>query len=182
MEHTEKRQQSIQQNRSKQTNLIATLTLVIITILLITAIFTHLLVLPTLPADLIWIVSLFIALYTPFYYMAKRKYPAKIKQLLYTHIYGNLISVMLIAIHVAQETIKPQPIPTFATGMLLGIIMILLVTTGFLLRFQPNHKKAWRYTHGTITILFYIVLIMHVIISLNYIPNGLAILTAVLRC
>lgn len=166
-------------NRNKQSNFLTALTLVIITIVLIGAIYAQLFI---FPVQLVWIGALFIAFFTPIYHELKKSYPAKIKPLLHFHVYGNIIAAMLVLLHCAQIIIQPRPYSTFLTGILLDAIMILLLSTGFLLRFQPYLRKLWRNMHIGVTIAFYVVLVLHVIVShqniLHHFSHFLAMLTA----
>jgi ABC-type glycerol-3-phosphate transport system permease component len=47
--------------------------------------------------------TLFIAVYTPLYYVVKRRRPRFIKSLIAVHMFGNLISFALISMHFAQQ-------------------------------------------------------------------------------
>ncbi len=152
----------MQQSRYKQANFLIALALVIITIFLMTVVYSGSIV---FPAQLAWIGALFIAIFTPAYHVVKKSYPSEIKKILGIHIYGNLFAVMFVALHLSQEIIQPQPYSTFLTGILLGATMILLVSTGFLLRFQSYLRKVWKYIHINVTIAFYIVLVLHIIIA-----------------
>ena len=118
-----------------------------------------------------WIGALFIALYTPIYYVLKRRNPRLVKTLIKVHVFGNLLAVMLISIHYAQQMGRPaQFYPELGTGLALYIVMFILVATGFLHRFGILDKLGRyriflphqnRYLHIAITLTFYIVVIVH---------------------
>ena len=122
---------------------------------------------------LAWIGVLFIALYTPIYYYLKRRNPRLVKTLIKIHVFGNLLAVMLISIHYAQQMGRPaQFYPELGTGLTLYIVMFILVATGFLHRFGVldnlgrfriylPHQN--RFLHIAITLTFYIVIIVHVL-------------------
>ena len=118
-----------------------------------------------------WIGALFIAFYTPVYYVLKRRNPRRIKTLIKIHVYGNLLAVMLISIHYAQQMGRPaQFYPDLGTGLVLYIVMFILVATGFLHRFGMLDRLGRyriflphqnRYLHVAITLTFYIVVVVH---------------------
>ena len=126
-----------------------------------------------------WIGTLFIAIYTPIYYILKRKNPTQLKTLIKIHIYGNLLSVMLISIHYAQQVGRPAAFyPDLGTGLALYIVMVTLVITGYLHRFNiigrlGNVSSAVphqnRYVHLAITLSFYLVITVHVLKNIGII-------------
>jgi uncharacterized membrane protein YidH (DUF202 family) len=117
--------------------------------------------------------TFFIAIYSPFYYFAKRKYPRKIKSFLRVHVFGNLFSFMLITIHFAQQISRPEAFfPDLSTGLLLYIVMPILVATGYLHRFQvfKNIKPHTnRFLHVSLTFTFYLTILVHILQGLNII-------------
>jgi len=131
--------------------------------------FTHLLV---------WVGTLFVAFYTPIYYVLKRRYPTIVKTLIKIHVFGNLISVMLISIHYAQQMGRPpQFYPELGTGLTLYIVMFILVATGFLHRFQILNRLGVtskvlphqnRFIHIAVTLSFYITIIVHILHNLGF--------------
>ena len=120
-----------------------------------------------------WIGALFIAFYTPIYYVLKRRNPKLVKTLIKIHVFGNLLGVMLISIHYAQQMGRPAEFyPELGTGLTLYIVMFILVATGFLHRFGLLEKLGRyrkflphqnRFLHIAITLTFYIVVIVHVL-------------------
>jgi hypothetical protein len=120
--------------------------------------------------------TFFIALYTPIFYILKRLSPKGLKYLLNIHVFGFLISFMFITIHFAGQIGRPQQFyPELGEGIALFIILVLLVATGFIHRFQLISKKAGkyykphfnRYYHVSITTAFYIVIIVHILINVE---------------
>ena len=119
-----------------------------------------------------WIGSIFIIVFTPIFYILRRRYPQKNAELVRAHVFSNLFSFMLISIHFTSQMIRAIH-PEDRTGLTLYIIMILLVATGFLHRFQilgngrlyPPHRN--RYLHISITTAFYIVIIIHIVHTLG---------------
>ena len=120
-----------------------------------------------------WIGTVFIAIYSPIYYLAKRKYPAKIRSLLRIHVFGNLLSFMLITIHFAQQISRPQAFfPDLSTGLLLYIVMPILVLTGYLHRFKivKNIKPHTnRFLHVALTLSFYLTILVHILQGIHII-------------
>lgn len=120
-----------------------------------------------------WIGTTFIALYTPIYYITKRKYPGKIRALLRIHVFGNLFSFMLITIHFAQQISRPEAFfPDLSTGLVLYIATPILIATGYLHRFKifrtlkPHTNK---YLHIALTFTFYLTIFVHILQGLNII-------------
>ena len=120
-----------------------------------------------------WTGVLFVAFFTPAYYLLKRRYPAKIKALLATHVFGGLISVMFVSIHFIQEMSRPpQSFPELGTGLIvLYPAMILLTTTGFFLRFGAarNLTRQLRFIHASVAVTFYFTILVHVLHGLEII-------------
>ncbi len=118
-----------------------------------------------------WIGTFFIALFTPAYYVLKRKYPKTLKALLRIHVFGNLISFLLISIHFAQQVGRPPRFfPDLGTGLVLYIVMPFLVASGFLHRFQilkTIKPHLNRFFHVAITLTFYMVIVVHILQGLN---------------
>lgn len=90
-----------------------------------------------------------------------------LKYLIPIHIFGNLFSFMFISMHFFQQiTRPPQFYPDLGTGVALYLVMLILVSTGFLHRFQllrsiVPHQN--RFIHISITSAFYIVIFTHVL-------------------
>ena len=119
-----------------------------------------------------WTGTLFIAFFTPAYYFLKRRYATRMRTWLKLHVFGNLLSVMLISIHFAQHISRPpQAYPDLGTGVALYAAMITLVATGFLMRFgsPPGLGKGVRFVHTGITLSFYLIIGVHILHGLNII-------------
>ena len=120
-----------------------------------------------------WIGTFFIAIYSPLYYVIKRKYPGKTKSLLRIHVFGNLFSFMLITIHFAQQISRPAAFfPDLSTGLVLYIVMPILVASGFFHRFQvfKNIKPhSNRFLHVALTLTFYLTILIHILQGIDII-------------
>ena len=121
----------------------------------------------------VWIGTFFIAIYSPVYYVAKRKYPWRIRSLLRVHVFGNLLAFMLITMHFAQQISRPQAFfPDLSTGLVLYIVMPILVASGYLHRFQvfkTIKPHTNRFLHVGLTLTFYLTILVHILQGLNII-------------
>ena len=116
--------------------------------------------------------TLFIAIFTPTYYVLKRRYPRRLKAMLNVHIFGTLFSFILISIHFAQQMGRPPDFfPNLGTGLALFIAVCTLATTGILRRFQlgKQYMGYYRTLHTGATMTFYIIVIIHLLHGLGVI-------------
>jgi hypothetical protein len=119
-----------------------------------------------------WAGTTFIAVFTPIYYWLKRNKPQSLKTLLPLHVFGNLFSFMFISIHFTQQISRPaQFYPDLGTGIVLYASMLLLVLTGFLSRFPiiTNKGKSLRFIHLSVTVTFYLIILVHILHGLEFI-------------
>lgn len=108
----------------------------------------------------------YIAIFTPIYSIMKRRSPKRFRTLLNIHAFGNLVAFLFISIHFTQHIGVPaQFAPTLRTGLTLYIIVIIMVITGFVQRFQLVRRflKSWRFIHVSLSLSFYIVVIIHIL-------------------
>jgi hypothetical protein len=119
----------------------------------------------------VWIGTIFIAVFTPIYYKLKRINPQKIRKLLQIHVFGNLFSFLLISFHFAVQVGRPpQFFPDLNTGVILYIVLLLLVASGFFHRFKIVKRvnpHLNRFIHISITLSFYLVIGVHILQGLN---------------
>ena len=120
-----------------------------------------------------WMGVIFIAGFTPIYYALKRRTPRLLRPLILLHTYGNLLSFTAISTHFASQLGRPAAFyPDLGTGVALYLIMMILVLTGFLHRFQivgrviPHQN---RFLHISVTTAFYIVILVHILEGLQLI-------------
>lgn len=109
---------------------------------------------------------LFIAIYTPIYYLMRRVYPRRAKALLGIHVIGNLVAFMLISVHFAHQVGRPpQFYPNLDTGIILYLVMLIMTTTGILQRFRiaQSQVRKWRFLHVSVAISFYLVIFVHIL-------------------
>lgn len=168
----------MEKSRFRNTSLGFALLIVIVTVILMVAVYTRFLNLHIYVGPfyihhwLSWTGTVFIAFFTPVYYLAKRRAPAKLKTLLKIHVFGNLIAVMFVSIHFTQQISRPpQAYPDIGTGIVLYATMILLVLTGFFLRFQIAKKSrtALKFIHTSATVTFYLIILVHILHGLEVI-------------
>lgn len=123
------------------------------------------------PHWLVWIGTLYIAFFTPAYYVLKRRYPKRLKAFVKMHVFGNLFAFLLISVHFAQQIGRPpQFFPDLGTGLALYLVMLVLTATGFFHRFQmvrslrPHFN---RFMHVSVTMSFYIIIGIHILQGLG---------------
>ena len=123
------------------------------------------------PHWLVWIGTLYIAFFTPAYYVLKRRYPKRLKALVKIHVFGNLFAFLLISVHFAQQIGRPpQFFPDLGTGLALYLVMLVLTATGFFHRFQMVRSlrpHLNRFMHVSVTMSFYIIIGIHILQGLG---------------
>jgi hypothetical protein len=115
---------------------------------------------------------LFISIFLPIYYVLKRIRPRNINVFLKIHVFGNLLSFLLISSHFAQHLGRLAAIfPYLDTGIVSFIITSIIVATGFIERFQTTRKMEsyTRIIHRYMTALFSVVIFFHILHGFNII-------------
>ncbi len=115
-----------------------------------------------------WIGTAVIAVFTPMFYVLRRRYPKRNLMMTKIHVISNLFSFMFISTHFASQLGRAVH-PEDNTGLTTFIIVSILVASGFLHRFKilektriyPPHRN--RYIHVSLTSAFYIVVIIHIL-------------------
>jgi hypothetical protein len=114
----------------------------------------------------------FIAVFVPVYYVLKSRRTQKIKTLLKLHVFGNLLSFMLISIHFAQNTGRLSGFyPRLEDGLVLFLVLSIIVATGMFERFGAGNKlgKYTKPVHRYAVAVFYFVMAIHVLQGFNII-------------
>ena len=114
----------------------------------------------------------YIALFTPMYSIMKRRSPEHFGTLLNIHVFGNLVAFLFISMHFTQQMGRPaQFAPTLGTGLALYIIVAIMVITGFVQRFRlvGSFLRSWRFIHVSLSLSFYIVVVIHMLHNLGVI-------------
>jgi hypothetical protein len=113
-----------------------------------------------------WIGSLYLAFATPVYPLIKRKYPRYLSGALNFHVIGNLLGLIFVSIHFAQQVTRPASnYPDLGTGIVLYAAMFLLWASG-LFMVSGIGKKLTRqihFLHPAYAITFYTVIVMHIL-------------------
>lgn len=162
---------------SRKPTLYVAIAIIAFTLIALSAIFLRVYRLPFIIIDIFgirnsithwigWIGAIWMALYTPIYSIAKRRKPELTSRLLRVHVIGNLIAVMFVSIHFAQQVTRPaNNYPNLGTGIVLYVAMIILVSSGFVVYF--GYGKRWlkviRQLHPAVALTFYLTIIMHII-------------------
>jgi hypothetical protein len=111
--------------------------------------------------------TLYIAISVPIIAYLKRRYPQKREGLTRTHMFMNLFAFLLISLHFAGQIGRPPNFyPELGTGLALYIAMALQVFTGLAFRFnekRPLKPVTNRFLHIGLALVFYIVIIIHVL-------------------
>ena len=108
----------------------------------------------------------YLAIFTPIYSYIKRHTEGFFKKLLAFHVFGNMLAFLLITVHYTQQAGRPAEFEAVhSTGLILFIIVTIMVLTGFLQRFRiiQSLMKSWRFIHVSLSLSFYIVLLIHVL-------------------
>ncbi len=117
-----------------------------------------------------WAGTAFVVLYTPAYYIFKRRYPKRYKLLLRLHVFGDLFAFLLISVHFALHVSEyVTMVTTPQTGVPLFLAVFILVVTGIIQRFQLMRRsiKRARFIHVSTVITFYVIIVFHVTGGLN---------------
>jgi len=110
--------------------------------------------------------TVFITVMVPVYYVLKRKRLKKIKLLLRVHVFGNLLSFLLISVHFAQNMGRLFGLPSkLGDGFVLFLVMSIIVATGILVRFGAKMKfvRYLKFVHSYGVVVFYFVVAFHVL-------------------
>jgi hypothetical protein len=113
-----------------------------------------------------WFGAGFIATFAPLYSYIKHHTKDFSKTLLTLHVFGNLVSYLLVSIHFTQQAGRPAEFAAVhSTGLTLYIVVTAMVLTGFFQRFGIMKKlaKSWRFIHVSLTLSIYVVLAAHIL-------------------
>ena len=118
--------------------------------------------------------SFYIAFVVPVIAVAKRRFPSRFLSLFRLHVFGNLLAFVLISLHFAGQINRPAEFyPDLGTGLVLYIVMVLLVATGFTHRFQllPQITSQTRkFVHVGLSFSFYVIIGIHTLHGLGFLP------------
>lgn len=117
-----------------------------------------------------WAGSFFIAIFTPVFYVLKRQRGRNINPLLLVHVFGGLLSALLISLHFTQHVTRPAEFyPDLGTGVVLYAALVFSAVTGIFMRYRiaSGGMREWRLIHVGAAGAFYIAIVMHVLTGLN---------------
>lgn len=98
-----------------------------------------------------------------FAYM-KRYTAVKRGTLLKIHVFGNLLAVMFVSVHFAQQMGRPAEFaPDLGTGLATYLLLMVIVAAGFMLRFGllTQKRESWRLFHVGLSLSLFIVVVIH---------------------
>jgi hypothetical protein len=119
-----------------------------------------------------WVGASYISIAVPVLYVLKNRYTNRYQWVMRIHIFGNLVAIAIISAHVTYQIGGPPILGTFThLGLTLVIAFVLLVITGFMLRYQllNRYRKSIRFVHVSLITTFYLVLIVHILHGLSII-------------
>jgi uncharacterized membrane protein YidH (DUF202 family) len=118
-----------------------------------------------------WIGTIYIFIASPAMPIIKRLAPKYYRTMLGIHMIGNLVAVLFVSIHFAQQlTRSSTAFPDLGTGIILYAVMIMLVSTG-IVRYYGVRKyiKQVNFLHASFAVLFYVVIIVHILQGISVI-------------
>jgi hypothetical protein len=98
--------------------------------------------------------------------IVKLKAVSHLRSSLNLHMIGNLLGVLLISIHFAQQVTRPAAnYPILSTGIVLYPTMVMLAATGIITysSIMARYAKSLRFLHAAFAVTFYIVIIVHIL-------------------
>ncbi|MBT0159626.1 hypothetical protein G4O51_06545 [Candidatus Bathyarchaeota archaeon A05DMB-2] len=114
-----------------------------------------------------WIGTIYIAFTVPIIAFFKKRFPKKYQMLYRTHMFGNLLSFLLISLHFASQISRPaEAYPDLGTGLVLYIAVLLLVSTGILQRLRLLSKvkpQTLKLLHIGSAVTFYLTISVHIL-------------------
>ncbi|MDF1542319.1 MAG: hypothetical protein P1P71_04315 [Anaerosomatales bacterium] len=117
-----------------------------------------------------WFGATFIALFTPAFYVLKRRSRESREALLPWHVFGGLIAAAAVSAHFIQHVTRPAEFyPDLGTGIVLYTALAISVLTGVLMRHRllSGAMREWRALHVGATVTFYLAIVMHVLTGLG---------------
>jgi hypothetical protein len=118
--------------------------------------------------------AIFMLIYTPIFYVVKRRFPNQYRILINIHVFGFTTAFLLVSIHFAGQLSRPlQFYPDLGAGLGLYIIVLILVITGYLHRYHPFRIKSGKYIpphankvlHVSLVSGLYIIIIVHMMLN-----------------
>jgi hypothetical protein len=119
-----------------------------------------------------WAGAIYLLIAAPAQPIIKHKAPKYLRTSLKIHTIGNLLAVLLVSIHFAQQVTRPAfAYPTLGTGVVLYATMLLMIASGAFLysvgisRFR---REIW-FIHVSFALTFYTVIVVHILHGISLI-------------
>jgi hypothetical protein len=109
-----------------------------------------------------YIGAFWIAIFTPIYFVLKRRNPRHFKSMLKIHVLSNLLAFSLITTHLTHREFNTE---FLGTGFVLYVALLSLIVTGILQRFNvmKSFRNQARFVHVSMTTAFYLIVIVHIV-------------------
>lgn len=113
-----------------------------------------------------------IAVATPLFIVVKRSHPTSWTRIIRFHIFGNLVFFALIVYHFASQMARSSSnFPDLGTGLAMFVAMSLQIAFGFTQRFASQvsigdrmiNLKTVRFVHASLVMVFYLIILIHVL-------------------
>ena len=80
--------------------------------------------------------------------------------LLKVHVFGNLLAVMFVSVHFAEQMGHAHDL---GTGLATYLLLVVIVATGFMMRFGllTQQRESWRLFHVGLSLSLFIVVVIH---------------------
>ena len=112
----------------------------------------------------------YLALSTPVFFYAKHRFTEKYQPIMKFHAFGNILALILVTFHATFQTALPfLKVMMLYLGPTLYISLILLLVTGFVMRFRfsGKYRPAFKYLHVSLVVTFYVHIFFHVMAALR---------------
>ena len=102
----------------------------------------------------------FILVYTPIFAYMKRHTAFNRGTLLKVHVFGNLLAVMFVSVHFAEQMGHAHDL---GTGLAMSLLLVVILAAGFMMRFGllTQQRESWRLFHVGFGLSLFIVLVIH---------------------
>ena len=80
------------------------------------------------------------------------------------HVFGNLLAVIFVSEHFAQQMGHAHDL---GTGLATYLLLVVIVTTGFMMQFGllTQQRESWRLFHVGLSLSLFIVLVIHALVN-----------------
>ena len=119
-----------------------------------------------------WLAMAFIVIYVPVFIVQKKRAPERYHLLLRIHEIGFIAAFITVSLHVGLQIREVFP-PEIGTGVALYVVLLVLVVTGIIQRYQilPARASSVRFVHLSMVDSFFLIIVFHVLRALFMIGN-----------